>query len=63
MNITINPLAFMISFSIGIFAILLKDPLPRVVVSYPTPHNLSNIYKNKENNCYQYEMIKTQCEN
>lgn len=58
----IHTTAFLISFGIGIFIVYISTPLPEVIIMYPTPDNYRNyIYKDINQICYQYDMIKTTC--
>ena len=57
----IDPIIFMLSFSIGMFIMMISDPTPRIVIKYPTPYNLNNIYKDSSGTCFRYKMKDTKC--
>lgn len=57
----LSPLLFLISFSIGMFVLMLKDPMINVVVKYPTPKNLDTVYTSKTGDCYKYDMNYVSC--
>ena len=60
----INPLAFIIAFSIGILFTYILKPKPTIIIKYPTPDNYNeNIYQDLEKNCYKYKPISVECPN
>ncbi len=56
-----NLLAFLISFSIGIFITSLYKPEPIIVYKHPTQFNLKSKYKDKTGGCYKYKMKSVPC--
>lgn len=58
----LNPLAFLLSFSIGMFIMMIREPVMNVVIKHPNPYNLDNIYKDKSGECYRYEMKLVECD-
>ena len=57
----LDPMAFLIAFSVGLFAMMLKDPVMNVVIKYPTPYNINEVYKGESGDCYKYRMVATEC--
>jgi len=59
----LNPLAFFIAFSIGMFFIYIVTPPPEIIFKFPTPWNSGKIvYKADDNNtCFVYRAKKTSC--
>ena len=58
----IDPVYFIISFIIGLAYIHLTQAPPRVVIKYPTPHNVGKItYVDDAGVCYKYKMEKSSC--
>ena len=54
---------FLTSLLIGLIFIYLKDSKKKIKV-YPTLSNINNIeYKDKADNCYEYELEKINCPN
>ena len=58
----IDPLYFLISFSVGLFIILNMEPQKKVIVKYPTQFNLSKTYKDESGNCWKYVSKKEECD-
>lgn len=54
--------AFLIAFSIGLFAMMIKEPIVNVVIKHPTPYNLDEIYKGESGDCYKYNMVEVECD-
>ena len=60
----LNPIAFIVSFTIGILIVCVKQPPKRVVYKYPTPENAeTTIYRDNDDKCfkYKYEDIAGTC--
>ena len=58
----INPLAFLLAFSIGILYVYATQPSPKIIIKHPTPQNAGKIiYEDKANNCYKYLAEEVQC--
>jgi len=58
----LNPIAFIISFCIGIFYCYIKAPSKKVIYRYPTPENSSKtIYHDNKNKCYKYIYNEVEC--
>lgn len=59
----INIKIFLLSFILGITYIYLNDTKKKIVV-YPTLSNKDNIeFKDKADNCFEFEFDKIQCPN
>lgn len=55
---------FLISLAIGIFLVYITNPPQTVIHVYPTPDNINDIqYKDKLNNCFQYQSQQVTCPN
>ena len=53
---------FIVSLAIGIFLVYITNPPRDIIYVYPTPENIHKIqYKDKLNNCFQYNMKEVQC--
>ena len=60
----LNPIAFIVSFSIGILIACSNQPPKRIVYKYPTPENAETIiYRDDDNSCFQYKVNETECGN
>jgi hypothetical protein len=58
----INPLAFFLAFSIGIFLTYIYSKPKKVIIQWPTPENADKlVYKNNDNTCYKYKANETEC--
>lgn len=58
----LNPLVFLISFSLGIFYCYIKTTPKRIIYRYPTPENASKtIYRDNINKCFQYNFNEVDC--
>lgn len=58
----VNPLAFFISFAIGIFIVYISTPDPKIIIKYPSPSG-TNIYKDNADMCYKYLANEVKCDN
>lgn len=59
---SIRPLYFFISFAIGLLLVYLIQPMPKVVVKFPSPYNAGHItYKDSNDSCYKYDAVKVSC--
>lgn len=57
-----NWIAFLISFGIGMFYVYLKAPVPKIVITYPTPYNAGKIvYRDSANTCFVFNANQTSC--
>lgn len=60
--IKLNLKAFILSLAAGLLVVYLSKAAKKVVHVYPTPENVSKyLYKDSANNCYTFEMEKTEC--
>lgn len=58
----INPLAFFIAFSIGIFFTYIYSKPKKIIIQWPNPENAGKIvYKKDDDTCYKYEADETKC--
>jgi hypothetical protein len=58
----LNPLAFIISFCIGILIVCVKQPSRRIVYRHPNPFNAGKeIYRDNNNGCYKYKSTEVDC--
>jgi len=59
-----NPIAFLLSFIVGLLYTFIKRPPKKVITIYPTPYNVGNIvYKDDANVCYKYDISEVKCPN
>jgi len=58
----IDIVVFFISLCIGLFMCYITNPVPEIIVKYPSPDN-NNIltYIDEASNCYKYEIEKMDC--
>ena len=57
-----EPIYFIIAFSIGIFISYIFAPEPQIVIQYPTPENAGKIiYQDDAGVCYKYRKVDVQC--
>ena len=53
---------FFISLAVGLLFAYLSSPEPTIIYVYPTPDNVAKVeYKDKADNCFQFEAIETKC--
>ena len=53
---------FLISVAVGLFFVYLSQPSPTTIHVYPTPDNITKVqYKDKADNCFQFETQEVQC--
>jgi hypothetical protein len=58
----LDPLAFILSLTIGFFIVYIFGPRPTILYKYPTPDNENKtIYLDNVDNCYQYHSEKVSC--
>lgn len=58
----LNPLAFLISFSLGIFYCYIRAIPKRIIHRHPTPNNSKKtIYRDKKNKCFKYNFNEVNC--
>lgn len=59
----INPLYFLLAFSVGMLITYIYQPKPQVIVKFPSPINAGKIiYKNeKADECFIFEAQKNEC--
>lgn len=53
---------FFLSLAVGLLFVYLSSPDPTIIYVYPTPDNVGQVeYKDKADNCFQFEAIETNC--
>lgn len=53
---------FFIAFSIGIFMVYISEPIPDIIIKYPTPENVNKIiYQDSADICYKYDKKEVSC--
>jgi hypothetical protein len=58
----IDPLAFFISFAVGLFFVYIYAPQKKVVIQWPTPENAGKVvYREKDESCYTYSAHEVPC--
>jgi hypothetical protein len=58
----LDPIAFLLSLTIGFFVVYIFGPRPVVLYQYPTPENeKTTVYVDNVNNCYKYHSNKVAC--
>lgn len=58
----IHLLAFILSFSIGVFFVYTMMPDQKHIMVYPSPDNIDHIqYKDQADNCFAFKQTKAQC--
>ena len=58
----LNPIAFIISFVIGMLYCYYKKPPKRIIYRHPTPQNVDKvIYRDNKDDCYKYNMSEVDC--
>lgn len=58
----INPIVFIISFTVGLFFVYITGPTPVPIIQYPTLENAGSIvYKDDADVCYKYKPLKVKC--
>lgn len=58
----IRPVPFFIAFAVGILICYLTNPVPELVIKFPTPGSAGNIiYRDKLDNCFIYRANKVAC--
>jgi hypothetical protein len=58
----LDPIAFLLSLTIGFFVVYIFGPRPTVLYQYPTPENENSaVYVDNLNNCYKYHSNKVSC--
>ena len=58
----LNPLAFIISFCIGILIVCVKQPPRKIVYRHPTPFNSGKeLYRDNSNGCFKYKATEVKC--
>jgi hypothetical protein len=58
----INFKVFIISIAVGLLFVYLSTPSLTIIYVYPTPDNVGKVeYKDKANNCFQFDAIETAC--
>lgn len=58
--VSFNPLALVLSFTAGIFFMLMYTPRPRLVVRFPMPGGTSDVY-HSEGSCYRVRSDAVKC--
>lgn len=58
----LNPLAFIISFMIGLYICYTSMPPKKIIVKHPTPQNAGKtIYQDENDNCFKYDSEIVDC--
>lgn len=58
----LSPIAFFISFFVGILLCYMMDPEQKVIIKFPSPYNAGKIeYKDDDNTCYKFKASKESC--
>ena len=58
----VNPVVFIIAFSIGIFCVYIMKPKQHFIIKYPTPDNAGKIiYQDLSESCYKYKSEQVEC--
>lgn len=58
----IHPIAFFLSFGLGMLIVYLYAPKPEIIVKFPSPFNSGKIkYRDKHDNCYYIRSEDTAC--
>ena len=58
----IDPIIFLISFTVGLFMCYITNPKPNIVIKYPNPDNAGKIiYKDDAETCYKYSSNEIKC--
>lgn len=53
---------FVAAFAVGMLYVYLWTPTPRVVVRFPSPHDVQpHVYKTETGSCFMYEAEKVPC--
>lgn len=59
---SLNIIAFVIAFLIGLFYAYIDVPKERIVIKYPTPYNTNKmVYKGLNDECYKFKAIEVKC--
>jgi len=59
----LDPIIFILSFSIGLFLVYIFGPRPAVLYEFPDPNNDNIVYEDDAHNCYKYKSNKINCPN
>tara|TARA_B100001250_G_C19221823_1_gene538274 strand:- start:309 stop:560 length:252 start_codon:yes stop_codon:yes gene_type:complete len=58
----IDPVIFIVSFTIGLFMCYITSPKPQIIIKYPNPDNAGKIiYKDNAETCYKYSSEEVKC--
>lgn len=58
----IDPLAFFIALSIGLFFTYIYSPPKKIIIKWPTPENAGKlVYKDHADSCYKYKADEIPC--
>lgn len=61
-HFTLNILAFIIAFAVGILYVFIDTPKQRNVIKYPTPYNSNKmVYKGLTDECYKFKVKEVKC--
>lgn len=58
----LHPLAFFLSFGIGVMVVYTMSPQPELVVKFPTPLNAGKVIYREDNECYRYRYEEVDCD-
>lgn len=61
-NFFVPIFSIIIGICIGVTVYYLITPPPQVIMKIPNPNNLSTVYKDDNDVCYQYKMKETPCD-
>lgn len=58
----LNPIAFFVSFCIGLFICYIMAPKPTILIKYPNPETASFLtFIDNATNCYKYKIDIVKC--
>ena len=57
----LDPLIFMLSFSLGLIIVYVISEKPNVLYQFPNPNNENIIFEDDAHNCYKYKSLETTC--
>ena len=54
--------AFILSFTVGVFFVYITQPASREIMVYPNPENVEQLlYKDNANECFYFESEEVKC--
>lgn len=55
---------FLVSLCFGLMLVYCTNPVPDIIIKYPTPENADNlIFTDDSNNCYKFKTKLVRCPN